>query len=212
MSVTDLTTYTGMKAAVADLINRTDLTDAIPAFLALAEADMKRQLHRTTARQQYTINAQSWTMPAEIDTLESLRFVTASPSSDLPIIIGTPETVAEFRALRGDTAGKPQTAFVVGRDVIFAPTPDTAYTLEATYVVALTALSGSVSTNAVLAEAPDAYLYGAAVHAAPYLGDDERIGLWQGLYQKAIDQLNAKRDREQYGASLRPARLPRVFG
>ena len=39
-----LTTYTELKASLADWLNRTDLTAAIPDFITLAESQMERQL------------------------------------------------------------------------------------------------------------------------------------------------------------------------
>jgi len=39
-----LTTYTELKASIADWLNRSDLTAAIPDFISLAEAQMERTL------------------------------------------------------------------------------------------------------------------------------------------------------------------------
>lgn len=207
-----LDTYANLQLAVGKLLDRTDLAAYIPDWIALCEAALKRDLKRTVARQQYTVSDEVWTMPSEVDELRSIRLVTGSPSLDFPIAIVTPEDAADFRAEKSNTAGRPQHAFIAGRDVILAPPPDQLYTIEVTYYVALTPLSASATTNAVLQEAPDAYLYGAAVHSAPFLGDDARLPMWQQMYQATIDALNQKREREEYGGSLRPIRLPRVFG
>lgn len=40
----DLSTFSGLKAAVADYLNRDDLTSVIPGFIALAEAKFNRKL------------------------------------------------------------------------------------------------------------------------------------------------------------------------
>jgi hypothetical protein len=207
-----LSTYAELKSAVASLLNRTDLASAIPDFIALSEADLKRQLRRTVSREQFTVSGGVWAMPAQISELLSIRLVTGSPALDQPIRLGTPEDVAEFRALGGNVSGRPKMAFVAGRDVIFAPSPDQSYLIETTYVRAIVPLSDAAPSNAVLAEAPDVYLYGSALHSAPYLGDDARLGMWRELYEKGVYDLNIKRDREEYGGSLRPMRLPRVFG
>ena len=37
-----ITTYATLKTAIADFLNRDDLTSVIPTFIALAEADMQR--------------------------------------------------------------------------------------------------------------------------------------------------------------------------
>ncbi len=39
-----LTTYTELKASIADWLNRTDLTTTIPDFISLAEAQIERTL------------------------------------------------------------------------------------------------------------------------------------------------------------------------
>ena len=39
-----LTTYTELKASLADWLNRSDLTTTIPDFISLAEAQIERQL------------------------------------------------------------------------------------------------------------------------------------------------------------------------
>jgi len=48
---------------------------------------------------------------------------------------------------------------------------------------------------------PDAYLYGALVHSAPYLRDDARTQVFAALYQNAIDAINAESERSKYGGS-----------
>jgi len=50
-------------------------------------------------------------------------------------------------------------------------------------------LSDSNSSNWILAGYPDVYLYGALTEAAPYLIDDERVGVWKSLYTEAINTL-----------------------
>ena len=40
----DLTTYDGLQAAIADYLGRSDLTERIPTFIALAERRMNREL------------------------------------------------------------------------------------------------------------------------------------------------------------------------
>lgn len=207
-----ITTYTELQTALGNLLNRTDLTSYLPDFITLCEADLKRELQRTEARAQYTINAQTWTIPAAIGEILSLRLDTGTPSLDKPLKIVTTHEADTHRARLADVAGRPVKANIVGRQVIFTPTPDAAYTLEVTYVAALTALSATNSTNAVLEEAPDAYLYGSAIHSAPFLGDDSRIAIWQSFYERAIQGLNKKREREKFGGNPKSAPPPLTFG
>ena len=50
---------------------------------------------------------------------------------------------------------------------------------------------------------PDIYLYGALLQSAPFLKDDARVPIWDGLYQRAIEALNLESDRAEIsGATL----------
>jgi hypothetical protein len=207
-----LSTYTELKAAVATLLNRTDLTTPIVDFITLAESEIKRKLRRTKARASYTISETTWTLPSEIGELLSIRLDTGSPSLDKPIPIVTSFDGDTHLARLADTAGRPEKAYIVGRKVVLIPTPDTSYNIEVTYVASLTALSDSNASNTVLEEAPDVYLYGAAVHSAPYLGDDARLPLWRQFFESAIGELNLKREHEEFGGNPKSATPSRTFG
>lgn len=206
-----LDTYGALQLSVADWLNRTDLTTQIPDFIALCEAEMKRRLRRTSVRGTLTINAESVAMPAGVAQLRSISLVSGSPSQDIPLRMCTPEMLAERKARSGGVAGRPTDVAIMGGSFVFAPPPDATYTANIFYYAQLTALSGTNTTNAILVEAPDAYLFGALLQAEPYLEHDDRIPLWQEKFDKAIDQLNNVRDMEEHTASLHAVRLPVVF-
>lgn len=50
-------------------------------------------------------------------------------------------------------------------------------------------LSDGNTSNWILADYPDVYLYGALMEAAPYLHEDERVNIWAQLYAAAISTL-----------------------
>lgn len=205
-----LSTYSELQASVAGWLNRSDLTVVIVDFVALAEATIKRRLRRRTARASIPIASASVTLPADCAELRSISFVSTSYGQDLPIRIGTPEQLAEVRA-RHSATGRPVQAAVIGAQLVFAPAPDAVYTADITYFQQLTPLTASAPSNVVLTEAPDAYLFGALLQAAPYLAHDERIPVWQSRFDAAIDELNAVREHEELNASVRPVRLSRPF-
>lgn len=207
-----LDTFANLQLAVADWLNRTDLTSQIPDFISLAEAEMKRRIRRSTTRASLTISTDGTNLPADCAELTSVYLVSALPTMDVPFRLGTPEMVAERRARQADVPGRPDTGAIVAGQLLVAPTPDQTYTAEIIYRTQLTALSVSNTTNAILSEAPDAYLYGTLLQAEPYLEHDERLPMWQSKFDAAIEQLNTVRQMEEYGASLRAVRLPRVFG
>ena len=213
--VINLTTYAGLQDAIAQWLNRTDLTNQITGFIAMAEASMSRRIRRKTITNSVGMSQQSNTLPTDCTELRSIRPVTSSQTQDEPIEIVTPEVLAELRASRADAPGRPLWAAVLGPNIILCPTPDQAYTMELRYFEKLVPLgSGSpaATTNSILAEAPDVYVYGSLLQAAPFLEDDERIPVWQAFFDNACAELDDVRNREESMASIRRLRLPVVFG
>jgi hypothetical protein len=206
-----LTNYATLSLAIADWLNRDDLTTQIPDFISLAEAEMKRRLRRTSTLDTLTIDDDAVTPPADMAELRSIRLVSDLPSLDNPMRLCTPEMLAERKARSGGVAGRPDSVAYVAGELMFAPEPDQEYDAEIIYFVQLTALTGT-ETNTVLTEAPDAYLYGALLQAEPYLEHDERIPVWREKFDSAIEQLNKWRSDEEHNASISSARLPTVFG
>lgn len=207
-----LDNYTNLQVSIAAWLDRTDLTDSIPAFIDLAESEIDRVLRRTVSRQTITINSEATTLPSTIAELRSIRLVTASAYRDLAMDVVTPEMLSDVRARFGGIAGRPVAAAVIGGKIVVAPQPDTSYSAEIVAYLGLVPLSSSNLTNVILTEAPDLYLYGALSHSAPFLQHDERLSMWKQLFQDALDQLHARREREEHGANMRPMRLPFVFG
>ena len=207
-----ITDYSSLQTAVASFANRvgdTEFATQVPLFVQLAEAAISRDLRRRKVRATVTFNQETFTLPADCAELTSVRLVTGSPRQDLPFAMGTVEALSEART-NLSTPGRPSRGAVIDRQLVMVPTPDQAYTAEIVYLQGIVPLS-TTPTNAVLTEAPDLYLYGALTQAAPYLERDERVEVWSGLFQSALDRLNAKREREELGASLRPARPPVAF-
>ena len=70
------------------------------------------------------------------------------------------------------------------------PTPDGAYSAILMYYAKIPTLSDSNETNWLLTHHPDIYLYGALLHSAPYLKEDERAQTWAALYTAAVMRVN----------------------
>jgi hypothetical protein len=79
------------------------------------------------------------------------------------------------------------------------------------YYAQIPSLSVSNTTNWLLTEAPDVYLYATLIQSAPYLKEDERIGTWAGIYQRLLADLKVSDERARIGSSKLVARI-RSFG
>lgn len=206
-----LSTKSELAATLADWINRQDLTTQIPTFIQLCEAKIARVLRRATKRASLTIATPAVALPADCAELRSIRLVSGSPGLDTPITIGTVEMLADARARWGNASGRPERAAIVDGEILFAPNPDASYTAEITYFEKLVPLTDATSSNQVLLDAPDVYLYGTLAEMELYLKHDERFPIWKSQAREAMTELETERQRSEMGASLRPARLPRVF-
>lgn len=205
MAITD---YATLQTALANWLNRADLTARIPEFIALAEPDMRRQLRdkKTVAALSMVAGTPSVALPAAVKILTTIRYNTSTLMYDL--IELTPTALA---GVRGTTSGTPRYYANVSGTLYFDVTPDTAYVTEITYIELITPLSGTNTTNTTITNSPDIYLYGSLLQSAPYLEHDERVTLWQTAYEQAVEKENNYRERTELGAS--PAmRLPVVFG
>lgn len=75
---------------------------------------------------------------------------------------------------------------------IFAPTPATAATLEILYYEQPRFLGEDFQTNWLTEYAPDLLLYATLLEAAPFLKNDERVAMWQAMYDRAAQALNGE--------------------
>ena len=75
---------------------------------------------------------------------------------------------------------------------LFAPTPDEAYPFEVNYWELPALLDATNQTNWTTDFAPNALLHGALLQATPFLKNDERIQVWQQIYEKDIAILEAQ--------------------
>jgi len=201
-----LTTYAELKSSIADFLNRDDLTSVIPDFITLAEADMNRNVRhwRQEARTSQTIDAQYEDLPN--DFLEVVRYqVTSNDTNSLELI--SQGEMLERRERNLNTTGRPQYYAITAGQAEFYPTPDGAYTAELYYMQRITALSDSNTSNWVLQYYPDAYLYGALVHSAPYLSEDARSQTWAALYQNAVNAINMESEKAKFGGSGRRMKI-----
>lgn len=199
-----ISTFTELKAAIADWLLRDDLTAVIPSFIALAEADLNRNVRhwRMEARTTITLDAQYEELPSNY--LEAKRLsITSGDTYRLELI-----SQAEMETLRASSVnvtGRPLYYAVTAGQLEFFPTPADSYTLEIVYVTSLTALADAAGgANWLLTHYPDVYLYGSLMHAAPYLSDDDRINVWAQLYAQAVAGVNAESNKAKFsGAGMR---------
>ena len=195
-----ITTYSELQSAIADWLLRDDLTSVIPSFIDLAEAKFNRRIrdYRMVVRATATVDTGYFAVP--LNWLENIRFqLNTNPITTLEYV--TPDQAAE-ELITFSSAGRPKFFTMVGGEFQVVPTPDSnTYTGELTYYRTIPALSDAETSNWLLAAAPDIYLYGALMEAAPYLDDDARIQTWGSLLERGLNDLQIESDRARIGSS-----------
>ena len=75
---------------------------------------------------------------------------------------------------------------------LITPTPDAAYNLEILYYEQPPLLGDDLQTNWLTQYAPDVLLYATLLEATPFLKNDERVGVWQAMYDRAAKALSGE--------------------
>lgn len=164
-------TYSELIAAVVDEMKDSTLEDKAPDFIRLAEAQFNRQLFTSDSEATQTTllasGTESTAMPSDFRRLRSLFIDSEKVLAQL-----SPD---DFRArwIEGDT-GIPETFAIIGTDFHWGPIPDSDYTVTCVYVQGIPLLSETNTTNWLLEDHPDLYLYGALRQAELYGWNDER--------------------------------------
>lgn len=210
-----LDTYANLLIAAAGWLHRTDLTNNLPDFVDLCEADMQRQLNtaemETTATLSLTLGSSTVALPVGFDGARRLRRYDGFVYEDMQLVGLTP-------TLNNGAGGTPQIASIQGNNLIIRPPPApgaTTYSIVLDYYAKFPPLSDANPSNWILANHPDAYLYGMLAHSAPFLGTDARVQVWLAAYNNAIDGINTDDARKRFnGIQMRtdyPNRRPSSY-
>jgi len=199
-----LTTYAGLIAKIGDDLERGDVADLAPDWIALAEGRFNRELrtHQMLSRGTATLNtldAGFGTQPTDFAAPMSMRLTSGSKRL---LQYLTAEQMANF--VSSATGGEVSAYASIGDEFWFWPEPTGDETVELIYYAKIPALSTSNSTNWLLAAFPDVYHRGAMLEAALYYRDDALAKNMQGLFEEALLAVEKSAQRDLLAANLNP--------
>ena len=197
-----ITNYSNLQTTIADFLNRDDLTSVIPTFIQLAEAQMNRDLRhwRMEVRASGQQSAGDAYMQIPSDWIETIRFhITDGGTSPLDLM--SRKAIEDKRYGNENMSGTPRYYTHADSQFELFPTPNETTNTELLYFAKIPSLSDSNTTNWLLEDAPDVYLYGALLHSAPYLAEDERVGVWAQMYGASVQRLNDSSDDARMSGS-----------
>jgi hypothetical protein len=203
-----ITNYATLQSAIADYLNRADLTAQIQTFIQFAEADLNTRLRSREMIVNATSTSDGQYVALPPDWLEAINMMIVGGQSPLRYV--TPD--------EADTIVKAQTYtstrfYSMTTGVIeLVPPAVNDITIDMVYYGKIPALSTANTTNWLLTKAPDVYLYGALTHAAPFLMDDQRMGVFSQIYLARVQSLQDESQKALHSGSPLISRPRGVYG
>ncbi|MBR2818220.1 MAG: hypothetical protein IKE60_26395 [Reyranella sp.] len=196
-----VTNYTTLIDALAQYLNRRDLTSQIPAFVVQAEAKLNRELATARVREMMTLVDGTTTtefipLPADFITPYTLEL---RQTSREPIEFITEERAREIRS-SGNSDGRTRWFTIFGSNIelIQPPTGGNSLPYRLRYFQRIPALA-TADVNWLITKSPDLYVVSSALEASLYLKNDERIPTWNAFRSQIIEAMRLESEQ-----SLKP--------
>lgn len=190
-----LSTYSGLKTAIAAWATRADLTSQIPDFVTWADQEIARRVrcNAMLANIDLTVSAETIAQPTGFLGLKAL-YLDVTPRQFLQVI--SPESAFERSALVNTSVTYPDSVAVEGTNLRFSPPFSTSTTGKLLYFKRQVALSADGDTNTVLTAYPYLYLFGALEALFLYLEDDNNADRYGQRFGALIDSVNMEAARD----------------
>lgn len=194
-----MTTYATLQADAADYLHRADLAAKMPGFIAVAEASLFRdlQLKDLATSVTGTTTGEYAALPADFGTVVRL---TAT--------VGDAEYNIDYKAKDySSTLTYPNAYTLESNQLRIFGTSGQAYTLY--YIPNIAALSDTNTTNWLLENAYDLYLYATCLEAARYIRDQSEVALLAPMVAGLTDSIRRLSERKGQPSSGSMQIIPR---
>lgn len=200
-------TYANLQLEILAKLNRAGDTDAVArcvSWITLAENEIRASLNRLMARQgetrdpAFSIAAEYTALPAGFYRGRQILLTSVNPRVILDYV---PPSVADSWDMYA-SANTPRLWTIQGGQLRVFPTPNTTYTATFTYW-ALPSLSGSQTSNWLLAAHPKLYFKAALCEAYDYYDDAENKQSAIADREMLLDKINLADSSDQQGTRLK---------
>jgi hypothetical protein len=190
--ISDVQSYTERGQPITD----TTFYDQIPRLINNAEREinyrLKVQGDITPVQTTFQVGVAVYAKPDRWRRTISMNY---GALTDLNFRTGIyPRSYEYLRAYWQDDSVTAPPEFYADYDYthwIVAPTPDQTYPLEIVYYRLPALLDQTNTSNWITQYAPHVLLYRTLLECAPFIKSDERIAVWQALYEEGIQALGA---------------------
>tara|TARA_R110000787_G_scaffold239205_2_gene345336 strand:- start:63 stop:713 length:651 start_codon:yes stop_codon:yes gene_type:complete len=197
-----LNNYANLKTAIANFLARDDLTSEIDDFIDLTEADFNRRLRvraMETVDTSFTIDTETEAIPTGF--LQVRSFILTSPIPDLALELMSPFHQASTQGY--NVTGTPRIYSVEGTNFRFSPVPGSTVTARLTFYKAFDSIDSTTTTNYILTNHPDVYLYGALYYATTFIRgmDQGTVIQFKTQYEAALKQVSDADSLDKYNGT-----------
>lgn len=178
-----LATYSDLQTAIANWLNRSDLTAKIPDFITLCEATLRRRVVHESGLSDsvdFTIPNQTRDLPDDFNGVIALL----TDDSSCPVV--PYRAPNDFFNFVNNSSGLPEGYTIAANKIYIRPYP-TSVTFTLIYKQKLDLVQ--YGPNWLLLNHPDAYLYGSLVAAEPYIVEDDRVPMWKAMFEQALSEI-----------------------
>jgi hypothetical protein len=201
-----ITNYGELKSAVAKWINRDDLENIIPDFIALAERRIFREI-RTPANERTIIfiaseDTNSISIPGDYIEMKLFLFGIPLDENNNPISPVIGRSMSQRPSHEFNITGKQD--YIFTRDsskFYFNPTLKADQAVKIIYYADFSGMNEDEDTNSILRIAPDLFLYGSLLEAELYLMNDKRVSLWDQKYNQSLLEIKRYNQKIDYKGS-----------
>jgi hypothetical protein len=210
--------YNSLGTTVAQRLNRNDLTSLIPDFIARAEDEIFARLAADPVRPMEAFfsygpsASQSQALPSDFADAIDLA-LTLNGETWQVVRLGVFESGTYYanKSLPYGTAydsSKTRHYWIIGSDLWLVDRPTTAVALTLRYYRKPAALNSGNLTNWVITNHADVYEFGAVMHAARHVRDDELEDRMADRFATALNMMSEAYPERQNPAEMRAADAP----
>jgi hypothetical protein len=192
-------TYDTLRTTVGDYLDRSDLDSVIPTFVQLAEAKLRRRLRHWKMEKRATadtvVGQRTLELPSDFLEMRNIKLNT----DPVTVLEYLPPAIMNWSS---SGTGTPGYYTIIGSELHFESTPAEIFEVEM-YYYAFEELDESNTTNWVLTDHPDIYVYGTLLEAESFLMNDPRLQIWKMGFEEGLTSLNKSGDKASHsGAPL----------
>jgi hypothetical protein len=189
-----LANYSDLQAAVSEWLAKSNLSSRASDFIALAEAELNRRVRINQNMNTTTLTLAAGAAYVDLPStfLEEIELNWADYSAALN---RAPFDRIDFSNTSDSIAGRPTQYAVTSDAIIFDTEADQSYSLLLRFYQKWRIATDS--TNWLLTNAPDAYLFGSLAEASMYLHDDVGLAKYSARFNRSIEAVTLADSRNK---------------